>query len=726
MCPPEVATDTDYLDENSSALSGDSTGFVIELGSDTAQINVSEGQHISANDPIGYIRDIVVKSQVNGTITEKKERYIIGDYDTDANSCNVNIDESTLNQENEFDEINDILKTNQQVTAFIKDYILRFRFADFAINSLDNFDINSSLSVKPTRKIAEDYSDDADTINEDYEDAIKGLCQKNNVQTHCENDTMLELKNDIDNARITAFNKILNQYRNTEAYGYTTGKISDFMLYDLYMEYIMSDNFIYDANNPYVVELFYNINNFLKIRSRLELNCANISSLVADFNSMCDSTLKRYWSHNDRNYYSKMKTIFQYDFFASDDNDLIQAAMGDKGRVTLYSKVLDYLKSLTQYQKPVSADKKYSQFDAATLMNMDPLEDSEEETSNANLLRELKRIALSFVNLRKIEVDSSSDDYFKEYISKNDLDNIFSLKETLSGELIDIGDYSISTVNPALLAYSGPLKKYLGALKDITDNESVILRELSDRAVNWYVQNYEDIDSGKMFDKFKQAEWPSPTKIKKDERSYDFFFIEEPKTNEELIEEDNLDNGYEYSEDSVKTKYGITSYMYWLRYCTIATLVNCMLPMYWSTGVPPPTGPISLPIIFIPIVVIPGRVITVIGLGICGICPLPMIYFVNVSDTPACVIPAINMATDVLKKLPEIIVGAGMSSVKEMITGLIKTNDTAINEINKQIEQIDMDCYNLSVGVKEDMETKRALRKRKGLDSTSHKRKNET
>jgi len=103
-----------------------------------------------------------------------------------------------------------------------------------------------------------------------------------------------------------------------------------------------------------------------------------------------------------------------------------------------------------------------------------------------------------------------------------------------------------------------------------------------------------------------------------------------------------------------------------------------------------------------------------------------MIYFVNVSDTPACVIPAINMATDVLKKLPEIIVGAGMSSVKEMITGLIKTNDTAINEINKQIEQIDMDCYNLSVGVKEDMETKRALRKRKGLDSTSHKRKNET
>ena len=43
----------------------------------------------------------------------------------------------------------------------------------------------------------------------------------------------------------------------------------------------------------------------------------------------------------------------------------------------------------------------------------------------------------------------------------------------------------------------------------------------------------------------------------------------------------------------------------------------------------------------------------------------------------------------------------------------------------RQIEQIDRDCYNLSVGVASDMETIRALRKKMKLDPTSNKRKNE-
>ena len=48
-----------------------------------------------------------------------------------------------------------------------------------------------------------------------------------------------------------------------------------------------------------------------------------------------------------------------------------------------------------------------------------------------------------------------------------------------------------------------------------------------------------------------------------------------------------------------------------------------------------------------------------------------------------------------------------------------------LGDINEQIEQIDRDCYNLSVGVASDMETIRALRKKMKLDPTSNKRKNE-
>lgn len=717
MCPPEVNTDTSYLDENATCFNGDSTHFVVEFGSTQTEILATPGQHISVDDPIAYMRGIVVKSQLNGTITSKTDRYIIGDYDIDSSAYNINLDESNLNTKTDFDEVNDILKENQYVTSFIKGYILRFRFADIATHS-------AVFGVKDTEDIVEDYIDDANDINEDYENDIKRICKKSNVQTYCENDNLLGLKTQIDNARITAFNRIINQYRNIASYGYTKGKISDYMLYDMYMEYIISEDFVYDDDNPYVVELFYNINNFLKVRSKLELNGSNIEGLISNFNTLCNQTIGIYWNSHNKNYYTTIKQIFQYDFFTDDDNDLIQAVMNDENRVTLYSKVLDYLKNLTHYQAPTSAEEKYKNMDTQTLINMGEIEDSSSEKANKELLDKLKKISLYFVNLRKIEVDSDSPDYYEMYISQEDLEQTFIIKNTLESLFVDIGDYSSITTDPELLSYSEPLKKYLGALRDLTNNEAMILKELSDRAVNWYIQNYQKIDSGSIFDRFRQVEWPSPTTIQKDGIPHDFFYIEEPKTNDEQIESDSSIGNF--PEDYVKTKYGINSYMYWLRYCTIATLVNCMLPMYWSTGVLSPTGPIPLPIIFVPIVVIPGRVITVIGLGICGICPLPMIYFVNVGDMPACIIPPINLAVDMLKKVSGLVISAGMIPIKETVLGLIKANDEAINKINEQIEQIDKDCYNLSVGVKNDMETMRALRKKKNLDPTTNKRKNET
>lgn len=718
MCPPVISTDTSYLEENSTSFNWSNTHFVIEFGSEQTQILVTPGQHISIDDPIAYMRGIVVKSQINGTITERTNRYVIGNYDTDSSTSNVDFDEDTLNTKTDFDEINDILKENLYTSSFIKGYILRFRFADIAVHS-------SIHGNKDTEDIVEDYIDDADDINEDYEGDIKRICKKSNVQTYCENNNLLGLKTQIDNARTTAFNRIISQYRNIASYGYTKGKVSDYMLYDMYMDYITSEDFLYDDENPYVVELFYNINNFLKVRSKLELNSSNIEGLVSNFNKLCNQTIGTYWKSSNRNYYSTIKEIFQYDFFTDDENDLIQASINDEKRVTLYSKVLDYLKNLTHYNAPASAEEKYRNIDTQTLLTMGEIEESSSEKANRELLDKLKKISLHFVNLRKIEVGSSSTDYYGKYISQEDLDDTFTIKNTLETLLVDIGDYSSDTSDPQFLAYDETLKKYLGALRDLTNNESMILRELSDRAVEWYMQNHQAVDSGSIFDRFRQVSWPSPTTIRKDDIPHDFFYIEEPKTNEEQILGDSSEGGYEFTEESVKTKYGIDSYMYWLRYFTIATLVNCMLPMYWSTGVPPPTGPIMLPIIFVPIVVIPGRVITVIGLGICGICPLPMIYFVNVGDVPACIIPAINLAVDTLKKLSSLIVSAGMSPMKSIVLGLVKENDDAINRINNQIDQIEKDCYNLSAGVETDMETIRSLRKRKKLDPTSNKRKNE-
>lgn len=83
-----------------------------------------------------------------------------------------------------------------------------------------------------------------------------------------------------------------------------------------------------------------------------------------------------------------------------------------------------------------------------------------------------------------------------------------------------------------------------------------------------------------------------------------------------------------------------TKWCYWLRFSAYATAVN-VLPLpgqggfrYWPIGmtIPNPSGliKIPLPIIWIPIAVIPMQVgIFVIFIGLCGICPSPVVFYVG-------------------------------------------------------------------------------------------------
>ena len=51
----------------------------------------------------------------------------------------------------------------------------------------------------------------------------------------------------------------------------------------------------------------------------------------------------------------------------------------------------------------------------------------------------------------------------------------------------------------------------------------------------------------------------------------------------------------------------------------MATLVNCMIQIYWGTGMNIMGVPIPLPIIYLPIYYMPGSCGVLFGLGICGI-----------------------------------------------------------------------------------------------------------
>lgn len=635
------------------------------------------------------------------------------------------------------EQLTKLLKENSDCVLFIKDFILRFRFADLASHTKSTPSyIKGKAKLDTTEKIVDKYSKDAEKIIKEYEDEVKRICDKDHVQNYCENDQLLLLKEELDIAKKSSFDKILHQYNNIDGYNYTNGVPSDFMLYTFYFTYITSDEFVYDKDNPYIVELFDKITRYINVRSKIELNKTNIEGLIIEFNKMCDNSIKKYWSKTKKDYFSEIKEVFQYDFYANDDTQLIEAKINDDGRLTLYSKVLDYLKTLTKYVEPMSAEEKYADLDTDTILNMGSASETEEEKMNSEKLKQIKRIALMFTALKRIESDTETS-YFSEYIDDDNLKNALTIKKRLEDYGITIDNMATSTAYTTT-EERATIKMYTNALESVTRREAKELRELSDRAVNWYKDNNSKIDDGSAFEAFNEVDWSTPSQIAKDNETHDFFFIQEKKSPADEMKRaldeakglipkstgEGLLKNYNFTEDSLYTQYEITSYRYWLRYCTMATLVNCMLPMYWPTGLIIAGAPLPLPIIFIPIIVISGRVILVIGIGLCGICPMPMFLLMNVSDIPGFFIPILNTVVDMLKDLSAMTMKLADKSAKKMIIELIKKEDDNINRLNAEIKDINQNIENLRNGVGEDAETLRSLRKKNGEDTTSKAKKN--
>lgn len=108
-----------------------------------------------------------------------------------------------------------------------------------------------------------------------------------------------------------------------------------------------------------------------------------------------------------------------------------------------------------------------------------------------------------------------------------------------------------------------------------------------------------------------------------DGEEYRYYGIGEGRTCP--LEEDNEGYTSPYSE------YEFKDIQYWLKYCSFATLASVTNPAQgWSTGVPPPIGPITLPVIYIPIKAFQlNWGFIVIGITVCGMYPFPWVLFSN-------------------------------------------------------------------------------------------------
>lgn len=154
-----------------------------------------------------------------------------------------------------------------------------------------------------------------------------------------------------------------------------------------------------------------------------------------------------------------------------------------------------------------------------------------------------------------------------------------------------------------------------------------------------------------------------------------------------------------------------------------ATIVHCMLPMYWPCGLLIAGAPLPLPVIYIPIIFIPGSVSMLIGLGICGIAIWPMIVLLNFSIDTNTILAPINAMLDKIREMllstETLQKNALHKAIEKQIDDLRKDGQDYDDDLRKiDIEISDLKEQILSNGVAirrmEEDRKKRRKEKRKG------------
>lgn len=717
MCPPISKTDMDNIFPYDALEMP--KGLIVEYDQRYPhRYDINEGQILSFDNPVGMIKDLPVKSKVRGIVTEKNDDYFIVDYVDDMPNMDI---EALVDQyqNRKLEELNKLFLNNMAATNFIKDYLYEMRIPDIA---------NHKLGIPlPTAQSIKLYRLSYEVLVKAYETRTKNNCSASNIQAFGRAGNLTGLKKILDDDKKRTFEQIKDFYNNYKTLGFATrGTIGDYMLYDEYMDYITDEErFRYDDENPYVVKLFKLICKFIGTRSKLEKSVSDLPALISKFNSMCKITLKKYWKPSGGNYYADLKRTFQYDYYTNDMENLIQAAETDKDAVTLYSKVKQYLQNKMNYTPPQDKAIEYSE-------NMDVnalLKGGLSGGSSDNVSSEINKIALNFCMLRNIEVSENDNAVFNNGTANQGIVSAFLILDAASGPLLEEFNELMVPVDPIMLAAQAVLRPYLKTLQKVTVSESNELDILAKEVMNWYDANAEKVNDPHIFDSFKEIGWGGESIIYRNNDMYDYVYLtynEDSGNNEDGnfdFDSGNNDMDYYDSGAYLKAAYGPDSLEYWIKYLSIATVVNCMLPIYWGTGLIITGAPIILPIIMIPMCVINGRVTAVFGIGLCGICPMPMILFVNLGNTMGSMLVPLNILADTLLKSIRKVTNKQQPALEAAYLPVLQSLDENINDYNKKLNDLESEIHNLDSAIKENKKVKRNIKKKKKQDPTTNQSK---
>jgi hypothetical protein len=137
-----------------------------------------------------------------------------------------------------------------------------------------------------------------------------------------------------------------------------------------------------------------------------------------------------------------------------------------------------------------------------------------------------------------------------------------------------------------------------------------------------------------------------------------------------------------------KTSNSPGSMKYWIRYCSIATLTGAANPTTWSTGILLPSGPVTLPVVYIPVkpMSTPWGFI-VLGMSVCGLWPFPWILFANYSANHNTPYPDPTAIIKKEIKALKIEITEGLNKFREMsLKSYMNKTKEEIKSIEKEIK----------------------------------------
>ena len=136
-----------------------------------------------------------------------------------------------------------------------------------------------------------------------------------------------------------------------------------------------------------------------------------------------------------------------------------------------------------------------------------------------------------------------------------------------------------------------------------------------------------------------------------------------------------------------KISYGDTKY--WLKYMAMATLVGVPNFLSWPVGIPPPFGPIMLPVVYIPFFAIPlpfGFI--VLGVAFSGIAISPMLFVGNLSTELS--LPFPNPITALKKEInaKKVTLSGNLVNLKlGILKGILESTKKDLEQVKKDYTQ---------------------------------------